>query len=165
MIGSNPILMYSCPPENDNCDQATVITPNSDSSCTESASGNLVGATPSPEGNTCGGSDDDDVWFEFTATSENHAITIYNIVGNTQDLYHVLYEGSQCDDLTQIYCSDADDSVANGLTIGNTYSIRVYSYTAALLDYLTFDICVYTIPPPITTVSYTHLTLPTIYSV
>ena len=151
VIGSNPILMYSCPPENDNCDQATVITPNSDSSCTESASGNLVGATPSPEGNTCGGSDDDDVWFEFTATSENHAITIYNIVGNTQDLYHVLYEGSQCDDLTQIYCSDADDSVANGLTIGNTYSIRVYSYTAALLDYLTFDICVYTIPPPITT--------------
>ena len=151
VIGSNPILMYSCPPENDNCDQATVITPNSDSSCTESASGNLVGATPSPEGNTCGGSADDDVWFEFTATSENHAITIYNIVGNTQDLYHVLYEGSQCDDLTQIYCSDANDSVANGLTIGDTYSIRVYSYTAALLDYLTFDICVYTIPPPITT--------------
>ena len=151
VINSAPIQVNACPPANDNCGQATVITPNSDSSCTESSSGTLVGATPSPEPNTCGGSADDDVWFEFTAISENHAISLYNIVGNTQDLYHVLYEGSQCDNLTQIYCSDADDSVANGLTIGNTYTIRVYSYTANQLDYLTFDICVFTVPPPITT--------------
>ena len=151
VINSAPIQVNACPPANDNCGQATVITPNSDSSCTESASGTLVGATPSPEPNTCGGSADDDVWFEFIATSENHAISLYNIVGNTQDLYHVLYEGSQCDNLTQIYCSDADDSVANGLTVGNTYTIRVYSYTANQLDYLTFDICVFTVPPPITT--------------
>jgi len=151
VINSAPIQVNACPPANDNCDQATVITPNSDSSCTESSSGTLVGASPSPEPNTCGGSADDDVWFEFTAISENHAISLYNIVGNTQDLYHVLYEGSQCDNLTQIYCSDADDSVANGLTVGNTYTIRVYSYTANQLDYLTFDICVFTVPPPITT--------------
>ncbi|HIE78676.1 MAG TPA: hypothetical protein EYP92_07690, partial [Candidatus Thioglobus sp.] len=151
VINSAPIQVNACPPPNDNCGQATGITPNSDSSCTESTSGVLVGATPSPEPNTCGGSADDDVWFEFVATSENHAISLYNIVGNTQDLYHVLYEGSQCDNLTQIYCSDADDSVANGLTVGNTYTIRVYSYTANQLDYLTFDICVFTVPPPITT--------------
>ena len=93
VIGSNPILMYACPPANDNCDQATVITPNSDSSCTESASGDLVGATPSPEGNTCGGSADDDVWFEFTATSENHAITIYKFeLNHHTDFLHITHD-------------------------------------------------------------------------
>ena len=151
VINSAPIQVFACPPPNDNCDQATVITANSDESCTESGSGTLVAATPSPETNACAGTDDDDVWFEFTAVSENHAISLYNIVGNTQDLYHVLYEGSQCDNLNQIYCSDDNNSVANGLTVGNTYTIRVYSYTATPLDTLTFDICVFTVPPPITT--------------
>ena len=151
VINSSPIQLFACPPENDNCSGATMIEANEDESCDASGSGTLVAATPSSESNSCGGSADDDVWFEFTAVSENHAISLYNIVGDTQDLYHVLYEGDSCGSLNQIYCSDDNNSTANDLTIGNNYFVRVYSFTANELSNLTFDICVFTVPPPIST--------------
>ena len=151
VINSSPIQLFACPPENDNCSGATMIEANEDESCDASGSGTLVAATPSSESNSCGGSADDDVWFEFTAVSENHAISLYNIVGDTQDLYHVLYEGDGCGNLNQIYCSDDNNSTANDLTIGNNYFVRVYSFTANELSNLTFDICVFTVPPPIST--------------
>ena len=151
VINSSPIQLFACPPENDNCSGATMIEANEDESCDVSGSGTLVAATPSSESNSCGGSADDDVWFEFTAVSENHAISLYNIVGDTQDLYHVLYEGDGCGSLNQIYCSDDNNSTANDLTIGNNYFVRVYSFTANELSNLTFDICVFTVPPPIST--------------
>ena len=151
VINSSPIQLFACPPENDNCSGATMIEANEDESCDASGSGTLVAATPSSESNSCGGSADDDVWFEFTAVSENHAISLFNIVGDTQDLYHVLYEGDGCGSLNQIYCSDDNNSTANDLTIGNNYFVRVYSFTANELSNLTFDICVFTVPPPIST--------------
>jgi gliding motility-associated-like protein len=151
VINSNTIQLFACPPANDNCSGVTTLVANPDGNCTESGSGTLVAATPSSEPNACGGSDDDDVWFEFTAVSENHAISLYNINGDTNDLYHVLYQGDDCNDLSQIYCSDANESVASGLTIGETYRIRVYSFTPNELQNLTFDICIFTVPPAITT--------------
>ena len=125
VINSSPIQLFACPPENDNCSGATMIEANEDESCDASGSGTLVAATPSSESNSCGGSADDDVWFEFTAVSENHAISLYNIVGDTQDLYHVLYEGDGCGSLNQIYCSDDNNSTANDLTIGNLSLIHI----------------------------------------
>jgi gliding motility-associated-like protein len=151
VINSNPIQLFACPPENDNCNGAIFIEANEDESCDASGSGTLVAATPSSESNACGGSADDDVWFEFTAVSENHAISLYNIIGDTQDLYHVLYEGDGCGNLNQVYCSDDNNSTANGLTVGDNYFVRVYSFTANELSNLTFDICVFTVPPPIST--------------
>ncbi len=138
-------------PANDECLNATVLIANEDGLCTDFVSGTIFGSTPSAEPNSCGGTSDDDVWYEFEAVSENHAISLFNIVGNTQDLYHVLYEGDDCNALTQIYCSDPNDSVANGLTVGNTYKIRVYSWTATALQNVNFDICVFTTPPPLYT--------------
>ncbi|NNF83454.1 MAG: T9SS type B sorting domain-containing protein [Flavobacteriaceae bacterium] len=139
------------PPVNDECANATQLTANPDGTCTNFASGTIFGATPSAELNGCGGTADDDVWFTFDAVSENHAVTLYNIVGDTTDLYHVLYEGDDCGNLTQVYCSDPNDSVANGLTVGSTYYVRVYSWTSTPLQDVSFDICVFTIPPPIYT--------------
>lgn len=144
------------PPVNDDCADATVLIANADGTCTESSSGTVYGATASAEANGCGGTADDDVWFQFEAVSEDHAIDIGNIVGDTQDLYHVLYEGADCGSLTELYCSDPNQSVANGLTVGNTYYVRVYSWTGNPLQDVTFDICVYTIPPPITTDDTTY---------
>ena len=63
----------------------------------------------------------------------------------------MLYQGDGCDNLNQIYCSDDNNSTANDLTVGENYFIRVYSYTANELSNLTFDICVFTVPPPIST--------------
>ncbi|MBT8271512.1 MAG: gliding motility-associated C-terminal domain-containing protein, partial [Bacteroidia bacterium] len=139
------------PPVNDDCANAIEIIANADDSCTEFASGTVFGATASSESNGCGGTSDDDVWFTFEAVSADHAITLYDIVGDTTDLYHVLYEGDDCGNLTQIYCSDPNDSVANGLTVGNTYYVRVYSWTSTILQDVSFNICVFTIPPPIYT--------------
>ena len=72
-------------------------------------------------------------------------------MGDTQDLYHVLYQGDDCGNLTQVYCSDDENSTANDLSVGENYFVRVYSYTANELSNLTFDICVFTVPPPIFT--------------
>jgi len=151
VINSNAIQLFACPPANDNCSGATTLIANPDENCTESGSGTLVAATPSSEPNSCGGTDNDDVWFEFTAVSENHAISLYNITGDTTNLYHVLYQGDDCNNLTEVYCSDANESVAPGLTIGETYSIRVYSNGDTELQNSTFDICIFTVPPAIIT--------------
>ena len=62
-----------------------------------------------------------------------------------------LYEGDGCGNLNQVYCSDDNNSTANGLTVGDNYFVRVYSFTANELSNLTFDICVFTVPPPIST--------------
>ncbi|NNL15309.1 MAG: T9SS type B sorting domain-containing protein [Flavobacteriaceae bacterium] len=144
------------PPVNDDCSSATVITANADEYCTNFISGTIYGATPSLEANNCSGEADDDVWFQFEAVSEEVAIDISNIVGDTQDLYHVLYEGSGCEDLTELYCSDPNQSVASGLTIGGNYFIRVYSFTENSLQNVSFDICVFTVPPPILTNDTTY---------
>jgi len=139
------------PPSNDDCSSATTLIANSDENCSNIETGTVYGATPSSETNGCSGTSDDDVWFQFEAVSVDHAIDINNIVGDTQDLYHVLYEGSDCGSLTELYCSDPNQSVANGLTVGNTYHVRVYSWTDSPLQDVTFDICVFTVPPPIIT--------------
>ena len=83
IINSSPIQLFACPPENDNCDGAITIDANDGDACDAFGSGTLVAATPSPELTTCAGSYDDDVWFEFTAVSENHAISLYNVIGDT----------------------------------------------------------------------------------
>ena len=151
VINSNPIQLFACPPPNDNCSGAITIEANADETCSSFASGTLVAATASSESNTCAGFADDDVWFEFTAVSQNHAISLYNIVGDTQDLFHVVYQGDDCGNLTELYCSDDNNSTANNLTVGENYLIRVYSFTSAELANLTFDICIFTVPPPIFT--------------
>lgn len=130
------------PPVNDECAGAIVVPVNQNANCTLTATASVFGATASAEANTCGGNDDDDVWFEFTATHTTHLISLTNIIGSTQDLFHVLYSGDQCGTLTQLYCSDANTSVANGLIIGNLYKIRVYTNTATINQTAQFDVCV-----------------------
>ncbi len=149
-------LALSCepipdPPINDECTNATVLVANDGAECVSFESGTVYGATPSGEANTCFGSDDDDVWFTFEAVSTDAGVSLSNIVGSTTDLYHVVYEGNDCNNLTQLYCSDDESSVANGLTIGATYYVRVYSWTSNPLQDVNFDICVFAVPPPVTT--------------
>jgi gliding motility-associated-like protein len=49
-----------------------------------------------------------------------------------------------------MYCSDDNQSIATGLTIGQTYTIRVYSWTSDPNQTSTFNVCIGTIPQPIT---------------
>ena len=126
---------------NDECATAIVAPVNSNTSCLQTVSGTILGATASLPANTCTGTADDDVWFQFTATSTTHYVTLTNVAGSTTDLVHVLYSGS-CGSLTRLYCSDPNSSTANGLIIGQTYYVRVYSWTGTANQTTTFDLCI-----------------------
>ncbi|MDT0295929.1 choice-of-anchor L domain-containing protein, partial [Mesonia ostreae] len=147
-LNSETLTQATCPPDNDECNEATVLLTNPDFSCTEFGSGSIFGASESNEANGCFGTSDDDVWFEFVATSTAHTIDIYNITGGTTDLYHVIYEGDDCNNLTELVCSDPNNSFVSDLTLGNTYKVRVYSWTSSSDQTSVFDICIGTPPPP-----------------
>lgn len=146
-IWSGP-FQFALKPANDDCAQATVVLTNPDLNCTNFANGNITGATASAEATTCGGTKDDDIWFEFVATHTSHNINLNNITGSTTDLFHVVYSGNNCGALTQLYCSDPNNSVANNLVIGQTYKVRVYSWTSTANQTSAFQLCITTPPPP-----------------
>ena len=137
----------SAPIANDNCAGAVSVPVNPTRTCTSTTAGTIFGATDSGvTGSTCGGTDDDDVWFSFVATAPTHYIELLNVAGSTTDLYHAVYAGSCASLGAAILCSDPNTSTVTGLTIGNTYFIQVYSWTSTTGQSSTFDVCVSTDP-------------------
>ncbi|MCX7548714.1 T9SS sorting signal type C domain-containing protein [Xanthomarina sp. F1114] len=135
------------PPPNDEPCAATPVLTNNDFSCSNFASGTVEFASNSGA-NNCTGTEDDDVWFSFVATSTYHTVDLNNISGSSTDLVHAVYNGT-CGTLgTPIVCSDPNSSTLTGLTIGNTYYVQVYTYTASTGQNTDFDICIGTPPPP-----------------
>jgi len=143
------------PPSNDSCANPINVPVSPGSTCTNSVAGTVTSATASPEPNACGGTDDDDVWFNFTATNTTHIISLSNILGTVTDLNFVVYSGNSCGALTQILCSLPNSSSITNLTVGQTYTIRVYSATATPGQFASFDICVGSPSLSIDTASYT----------
>ena len=141
----------SAPITNDDCSAAIPLSVNLDLSCTSVTSGTVFGATPSvdPLATTCFGTADDDVWFSFVATSTSHNLSLSNVAGSVTDMYHSVYDmGGGCPALgVEIICSDNDNSALNGLVVGNTYYVRVYTYTSLSGQNTTFDICLSTPVP------------------
>ncbi len=143
------------PPINDECSGATQVTVNdSPNTCTLQTEGTIAGATSSGVAlGSCFGTADDDVWFSFIANSNSINITLNNVTGSTTDLYHSVYSGN-CGTLgTALICSDPNSSTLNGLTIGNTYFVRVYSYTSTSGQNTTFNVCISPTPPPPTNIT------------
>ncbi|MBQ0768504.1 MAG: choice-of-anchor L domain-containing protein, partial [Bizionia sp.] len=151
VIGSGTLNLPACAPDNDDCLNATNFLANTDDTCTNSVSGTLFGATTSTETNACTGTPNDDVWFSFEAVSENHIAQLSNITGPTTFLSMGVYEGTDCNNLTNIDCTTANDLPLSGLTIGETYYIRIYTFNGNDYQDVDFDLCVFTTPPPITT--------------
>lgn len=135
------------PPENDECVDAIDVPVNADMECVDFVSGTILGASGSDIDNPCGGTADDDVWFSFVAQSATHYIDLINVSGSTTDLYHSVHANS-CDSLINLTCSDPNNSVVNDLTIGETYYLRVYTWTATPNQTTIFDVCIKTPPPP-----------------
>jgi hypothetical protein len=139
----------ACPPANDECANAVSLTVNSDYSCGSVASGTVLASTASAVNTTaCGGTEDDDVWYSFVATQNTHRIQLTNITGSTTDLYHSLWAGPDCNSLTLVSgsCSDPNTSNPTGLSIGETYYLRIYTWTATANQTSAFDVCVGTDP-------------------
>ena len=103
VITSQAISLAACPPDNDNPCNATIASVNSDESCTVVNPGTLLEATDSgyPNG-SCTTSADDDVWYQFTAVGDQQIIQIQNVVGGF-NVDHAVYEGTDCNNLTQLY--------------------------------------------------------------
>lgn len=99
--------------------------------CSTPLAGTTTGATQSIAG--CSGTADDDVWYQFTATSTTHQITVVPSAG--MDPVVQAFSGA-CSTLISIQCKDlgftGETEIVNlnGLTIGTTYRIRVYHYGA-----------------------------------
>lgn len=127
--------IYCGPPKNDECDSAFVLTANTPLTAT------TVHATQSMAASTCGGTADDDVWFSFVAQQTATKITLTTTT--TFDAVVVGYSGA-CGGLTELNCADATASggteVLNltGLTIGDTYYVRIYSYGSSATAQNTF---------------------------
>jgi hypothetical protein len=143
-----PTVDLACPPPNDDCDDAIMLTVNPDFSCAAVTPSTIEGATASGDDETtCFGTEDDDVWFSFVATDVSHTVDLLNITGGTTDLYHSVWSGT-CGALVNVNCSDPNSSTLTGLTIGDTYYLRVYSWTSTPGQTSAFDVCIGTPPPP-----------------
>lgn len=151
-LGAGWVATIACvspPPANDNCSGATTLTVNPNLACGTVTAGTVLSATPSSDANDCGATiDDDDVWYKFVATATTHYISLLNVAGSVTDMYHSVFTGT-CGSLgAALLCSDPNNSIVSGLTIGNTYYVRVYTYSSTGGQTTTFDICVGTPPPP-----------------
>lgn len=136
------------PPANDECSGAYSLTVNS-SGCAVVTYGSVTSATASSQANNCFfGNDDDDVWFQFTATAAAINMNILNIAGSTTDLYHSVYSGTCGSIGSAIICNDNNSTQLTGLTIGNVYYVRVYSNTGVGGQTTSFNICLQLPPPP-----------------
>ncbi|MDN6280615.1 MAG: gliding motility-associated C-terminal domain-containing protein [Psychroflexus sp.] len=130
--------------EDDPFEGATSITPNEGNFCEEITSSSLNGTSASSFDVSCAGPAVQEVWFEFTATSDKHISTLLNYSGFNAPS-QAIYDGETNQ---EIFCSeefnnggDSDVVAMFDLTIGNTYYIRVFSDTASNTD---FDICLTT---------------------
>lgn len=134
------------PPGNDECANAYLIP--TSATCLNSR-GTLVGATTSagvPMG-SCTGTPDDDVWYKFVATKTNPTISLSNIGSNLSGSSRLQLLSGSCGSNTSIACGTTSIA-ASGLTIGNTYYVRVYSSgSTALTSNASYNICV-TDPTP-----------------
>ena len=138
------------PPANDACTGAISLTVNSNQLCGVTTAGTTAGATqsantPTPSCSPANGWDDD-VWYSFVATSNNHTVSLLNVTGFTTNMATTVYSGT-CGALIQIACVTADPNVINlsTLTVGNTYYVRVQ--TELTNQDANFSICIGTPGP------------------
>ncbi|MEO1261903.1 MAG: CARDB domain-containing protein [Bacteroidota bacterium] len=130
------------PPVNDECANATPFPAiPTDNSCAY-VNAHTVSATESLAG--CVGSADDDIWFSFVAPATSIS-TELNLISGSGDMVHEVFSGS-CGTLNSILCSDPESNTLTGLTTGETYFIRVYSYASS--GYSEFELCLKVPPQP-----------------
>jgi len=130
-------------PANDNCATAQVITQGA--SCVTTA-GTVVGATNSGIA-SCTGTPDDDVWYQFTATSTIAIIDRTTTGGWDSGVEIFASTGAAPGSCigASLGCQDAEtDFVVSNLTVGMNYYVRVYYWYASYINPGNFTICIKT---------------------
>ena len=134
---------------NDECANAVVLTPGAaGAGCTAPTSGTTFNAGSSLAAAPCTGTADDDVFYSFVATATQHSIVVAEGTGfdGVIDLRSGACNGTNllCQDLSA--SGGTETLVATGLTVGDTYLVRLYSFTATTPTPTnsTFTICITT---------------------
>lgn len=129
------------PPSNNECINAKVLVQGA--TCVNTTD-STTGATMSMAAAPCAGNPDDDVWYSFVATAPEAKIDLSSVSSST-DMYFQVFSGA-CGSLTSLLCSDPNSNTVSGLTVGQTYYIRVFTYGSGLSA--KYNICVTTLPVP-----------------
>ena len=133
-------------PLNDNCTSATTLT--AGVTCVNTA-GTVANATASAPA-ACIGTNDDDVWYKFTATTTAHKIQVTGSSGFDPVLQ--VFDGL-CG-ANSLKCQDASSGTSEtlllrNLVVGRVYTFRVYHYAASVTTSPTFNVCVTTYNLPV----------------
>jgi len=126
------------PPANDDCANAISLTP---SEFCAPTLGSTTYATQSIAG--CAGTSDDDVWYSFTAASTQNEIIV-----NPTTLNDAVIQVFDACGGTSLGCEDStggsssESLLLSGLTIGDVYYVRVYSYFSNSNQQGEFEICI-----------------------
>ncbi len=143
-------ICITLPPTNNDCNGPTIFvygTAAAPAYCGGNTAGTLAGATASGQATLCGGTPNDDVWYNFVATSTTNIVTVVPCA--TMNVVVQAYSTS-CGG-TSIGCANAtgvggtETLTLSGITVGSTYWIRVYDFTGTSACN-TFTICVATPP-------------------
>ena len=130
-------------PANNECSSPATLTPQSDITFAVFSAGSTIDATQSSQATNCSAGQDDDVWYQFTATQNNMQVVLQN--GSIAQTRVVVYSGT-CAALALVKCQTGNvrDNVVplTGLTVGNTYLARVYSSSTSATAQGTFSIMV-----------------------
>lgn len=145
------ILIFTCNVvgQTDNCGvSATLLTPGAfGAACSPVSGSTSSGFTDSNQGCTAG-TEDDDVWYRFVATSTTHTITVDGasnfdaVLGVYSNCSGTTVSGGACVDATS--ANGIETCVVTGLTVGSTYYICVHDWDVGGGD---FTICITTLPP------------------
>ncbi len=139
--------------QSDNCvlGSSTLLTPGAIGAACSTVAGNTSsGFTDSNQGCT-DGTEDDDGWYRFVATSTTHTITVDGasnfdaVLGVYTNCSGAQPTGGGCIDATGT--DGIETRVVTGLTIGTTYYICVHDYASGGGN---FTICITTAAPVIT---------------
>jgi large repetitive protein len=150
------VQQVPAPPANDECAQATPLNINPYGfNCTTGTAVITTGATPSTPNTTCFPSDaNDDVWFQFTATSASILVRITNATLTTSNVTasmgFSLHEAGCPIGVTSFTCDGnfvfgSGFKIVNGLTIGQSYYLRLWA--GGINNYCTATLCVQEVPP------------------
>src|SRR6186713_749894 len=133
-------------PSNDNCVGATTLTSNTSCNNIQYRLKNATASAGIPVGCAAGGTHYD-IWFKFTAQATSQTVTISGLQSSITNPEIQLFSGT-CGSLTSIVCGTTT-MTGTGLTIGNTYYIRVSNIGSSISSNDRFDICVtHPNPPP-----------------
>lgn len=141
------ICLQTTPP-NDNCSLAKAFPAiPTDGSCASLTNQTTIGTTNSgvtPTGACTSnpGTANDDVWFSFVATASDLVLNASWVSGET-DVYFQVFSSTCGSTMTSLLCTDNDNGgIMSGLTIGQTYYVRMYTYTSGAY-YTTQNLCIY----------------------